>query len=386
MAKNASSKKVIKKPSHDALPVRHGKAKPKQLSLRSKNELPPLPVIDWKKLGGKKPQLLSLGTYKNGNPLPKADVIIITWTSAEWAAFDHVFCDSATPMHHSSGEGWQKKWVPYSHNYAKLLTPPVTNNNFIKGHSPSLYNKAWGTFCMVKLGNGKKAILFKSELHISTDGPNIPLITMIENMVKDSKAGLVLTIGTAGGSRPADTIGSVNITNGGHFLLSGQLKEKPFNNKSYSSKWKPKTGLLAKVRKNLITTPVTMPHLEELAKKMKGGYTLKQLINKTIEPGKIKPLANVLTEPVLTTNSFVIGTTSGEYKKYAAMEMDDAAIAMTCAELKVNFGVVRNISDPVQNAKLPYEAQKNWGSTIYSNYGLYTSYNGALCAWAIASA
>jgi hypothetical protein len=67
------------------------------------------------------------------------------------------------------------------------------------------------------------------------------------------------------------------------------------------------------------------------------------------------------------------------------MEMDDAVIGMVCAKKKVNFGVVRNISDPVQNADLPYEAQKAWGSAIYGNYGLYTSFNGALCAWAIAS-
>jgi hypothetical protein len=47
------------------------------------------------------------------------------------------------------------------------------------------------------------------------------------------------------------------------------------------------------------------------------------------------------------------------------------------------FGFVRNISDPVQNAALASKIQDNWGSAIYYVYGLYyTSYNGAMAAWA----
>ena len=373
------------KPTRDPIPPRHGRTKPKMLTARSQQTLPPLPAIDWARAGAKKPQLLSTSGYKKGGPLPKADIVIITWTSAEWQAFDHVFCDGDSPMSRDASSTWEKTWLPYSRNYLALTRPRVPNDN-LTTHSPSLYNKAWGTFRLARLANGKKAILFKSEMHVSEDGPNIPLIAMMENILADSRPSLVLTIGTAGGSRPVDCLGSVNITNGAHFLLSGALGDKPFDDKTYSSTWKPKTTLLAKVRKLLMETPVTMAHLEELAPKIKGNYSLRQLFNKEIQPGKIPPLANVLRIPVLTTNAFVIGTTDGKYKQYAAMEMDDAVIGMVCAKKKVNFGVVRNISDPVQNANLPYEVQKSWGSAIYGNYGLYTSFNGALCAWAIASA
>lgn len=44
---------------------------------------------------------------------------------------------------------------------------------------------------------------------------------------------------------------------------------------------------------------------------------------------------------------------------------------------------MRNISDPVRNAKLPSEVQGNWGSAVYHVFGMYTSYNGALVAWAM---
>ena len=89
---------------------------------------------------------------------------------------------------------------------------------------------------------------------------------------------------------------------------------------------------------------------------------------------------------VLTTNSYVVATTDGSYDKFAAMEMDDAVIGMVCNANKVDFGVVRNISDPVQNKELNQTAAGNWGSAIYKAFGFYTSYNGALAAWAIAAA
>ena len=43
---------------------------------------------------------------------------------------------------------------------------------------------------------------------------------------------------------------------------------------------------------------------------------------------------------------------------------------------------MRNISDPVQNAALK-AGGNNWGGAIYDVYGFYTSYNGALAAWAM---
>ena len=67
----------------------------------------------------------------------------------------------------------------------------------------------------------------------------------------------------------------------------------------------------------------------------------------------------------------------------AVIEMDDAVIGKVCKSKNVHFGFIRNVSDPVQNAALPSAVQGNWGSAIYDSYGVYTSYNGALAAWAI---
>ena len=63
--------------------------------------------------------------------------------------------------------------------------------------------------------------------------------------------------------------------------------------------------------------------------------------------------------------------------------MDDAVIGEACKGTATQFGFVRNVSDPVQNAALPATVQGNWGSAVYDAYGFYTSYNGALAAWAM---
>ena len=87
--------------------------------------------------------------------------------------------------------------------------------------------------------------------------------------------------------------------------------------------------------------------------------------------------------PLLTTATFVVGTTDGKYKAYACIEMDDAVIGQVCKKAGVDFGFVRNISDPVQNAKLPSSVQGDWGSAVYSIFGMYTAYNGAVTAWGL---
>jgi nucleoside phosphorylase len=114
---------------------------------------------------------------------------------------------------------------------------------------------------------------------------------------------------------------------------------------------------------------------------------LNQLDPDSLNMGAPAPAINNLTKAgtaLVTAKSFVVANTSGNLASFACVEMDDAVIAMT-ANGKTPFGSVRNISDPIQNAALPNLFQGHWGEAIYTAYGLYTSYNGALAAWAILS-
>ena len=51
--------------------------------------LPPLPPIDWQAGDFTAPLLLDTPAA-----LPQADVVVIAWAEAEWAALQHVFCAS----------------------------------------------------------------------------------------------------------------------------------------------------------------------------------------------------------------------------------------------------------------------------------------------------
>ena len=105
--------------------------------------------------------------------------------------------------------------------------------------------------------------------------------------------------------------------------------------------------------------------------------------------GAAVPAINNLTgagTALVTAKSFVVANTSGNLAKFACVEMDDAVIAKAASAAKTPFGSIRNISDPIQNSTLPERVQGNWGEAIYTAYGLYTSYNGAVAAAAVLSA
>ena len=56
-----------------------------------------LPVVDWSAINATAPTGLLLPRTK----LPNADIAVITWTSAEWSALDHVFINSDKERGHT---------------------------------------------------------------------------------------------------------------------------------------------------------------------------------------------------------------------------------------------------------------------------------------------
>ena len=146
--------------------------------------------------------------------------------------------------------------------------------------------------------NSKRVLLFKSDMHLSTDGTPIPALQMVDQIIADSTPSLILTIGTAGGTRNQDNLGSANITNGAHFLLAAPFQSKPFNNQTFANNWTFTAGGLSLVKTLLLETPVTTAVLQELLDKMntqeKTNFTLPDLMNAEIQPGAIPPVLNTL--------------------------------------------------------------------------------------------
>ena len=328
---------------------------------------PNLPPVNWSAIGQQAPTLLNTPAGE----LPAADAVVIAWTDAEWAAMEHVFCGSATSMTYASRNrgswaGWQK--------YTNGLP---TVNGFM----------SWGEFRLVQVGNSP-VLLFKSETHLDFPGQQY-LTLLIDRIISNARPKLILSTGTAGGARPADHIGTVNVVRAATLYETNQPKS---NWPLYTNAWHADWSLLSHPGFNnlLFPVPTTANDLQSICTQFNSfwgvSYSLSELNPGNVNMADPKPAINNLTTvgtPLLTTATFVVGTSSSNLGNFACVEMDDAIIAQTCVANNIAYGSVRNISDPVQNVALPQQIQAHWGQAIYDAYGFYTSYNGALAAWAV---
>ncbi len=329
---------------------------------------PPLPAIDFGLVGKPAPTVVRLGS----RGLPKVSTVVITWADAEWAALEHVFCSGSSPMPYSdrtrgAWAGWQK--------YAVNL-PAGRNSTWTY----------WGFYQTVEI-DGKPVLLFKSNTHLDWPGA-ASLIAMIKLLIAEASPSLVLSIGTAGGAKPQDHIGVVRAVSAGTLFESGKPEASwP----EYKNGWTANSATIGNpnFKRLLFPVPLTTADLQSLCSDFNSHlgahYTLSELDPDGLCLGASSSEVDDQTgggASLLTTSTFVVGTTAGNYQNYTAIEMDDAVIGEACAGANVSFGFVRNISDPVQNANLPLKVQGAWGSAVYDALGFYTSYNGAIATWA----
>ena len=333
---------------------------------------PDLPAIDWSLVGQQAPALLDAPA----DSLPEADAVIITWAGAEWAAMQHVFCGGGAAMPYSAGQTGQ--WPDWQ-KYDKDL-PPYSGQ-------PGNEWTYWGYYRLVEV-RGQKVLLFKSNTHLTWPGGQY-VEDLIYRLVEDVRPKFLMSIGTAGGARTQDKVGTVNVVRAGTLYVEGQPQGAWPN---YASEWRADWSIIGSGNfpKLLFPIPTTESDLESLREQFNQfygtSYSVDELNAGGVDMGDPAPQVNDMTPagtPLLTTSTFVVATTAGNFADFACVEMDDALIGKVCADKGVAFGFVRNVSDPVQNAALPADAQGNWGNVLYEAYGLYTSYNGALAAWAL---
>jgi nucleoside phosphorylase len=201
----------------------------------------------------------------------------------------------------------------------------------------------------------------------------------------------VLSIGTAGGANSTDHVGTIQIVSSATLY---QQASPPGSWPTYSNTWSAPTTTLSKQQFSglLVPIPTTGPLLAQLWDQFNQHYDVKETLAELdpdhLNRGDPVPAVHIHSAyamSLLTSATFLVGTTDNRYAAYACIEMDDAIVARVCQEANVPFGSVRNISDPAQNPELPTAVQANWGGAVYDSYGFYTSFNGALVAWATLS-
>ena len=362
-----------------------------------REELPPLPVIDWQSINQQAPEPVDVAYKGPEDPLPEADVVVMTWTSAEWSAFDQVFLNSDTRRRPSSHK-FEKAWHLYAREAPKL--PPDEG-----GYTPP---PLWGYYQMVKIknavGTDQSVLLFKADAHLAYSPWIKGLEEMVSHVIDDAQPDRLYSIGTAGGTSLDENLGDAAITNSAHIRL-----EKPhntgvgYNHQTFISDWFPSLALLLEVEKYLLfqlSNVVNHRELENMVQKLyeknpaARGFGLDDLLNEPLQPRNLhspRGLAANPANPLLTTDYYYIAK-GDDSTQYCALEMDDAVIAKVAGDQHLKYCFVRNISDPLvpdtgsNGQEIPFEVRKDWSGIIYSNFGIYSSFNGELLTWATIAA
>ena len=318
----------------------------------------------------------------SGDALPAVDVVAITWTVDELAGMARVLTPGADPSR------WQRYDRGFEERYRTVIRP----------HAPAANSGRLGSYQQVRIGE-KSMLCMKSELHLNQDGvrtgdgtATLPVKDLFKQIIEETGAELILTVGTAGSVFPEFGLGDVVITRAAKFRLSQEFRNEPFNGKTYRSEWDIPTTQLdaAATMISDFTRELALPAVGAPAP---GYHPDSELLQPPVPNPKIRLDARDMAEfhPILTTDYFEYGTTENHLEmEGAAVEMGDAALGLACSELDdpPHWGVVRNMSDPVINGLLPAKEfhlneQTTWAVGMYTAYGKWTSVIGAIATWAV---
>ena len=153
--------------------------------------------------------------------LPHADVLVVTWTVDEGHALSRVL----TPGFDSHND-----WKPYAHNFSAI-------SKKMRRGSPALEAGRLGAYWMTTIA-GKKVLCFKSESHLSQDGPEMPNFDVWRQLIAEVQPKLVITTGTGGGIGKQWEVGDVIVSPIVRFDCTAKFKSKPFAHSDYRSPYK----------------------------------------------------------------------------------------------------------------------------------------------------
>jgi hypothetical protein len=294
--------------------------------------------------------------------LPKADVLVVTWTVDEGHALSRVL----TP-----GKDSRNDYVAYKHNFRTIA------KKMRKG-CPALEAGSLGTYWTATIGN-KKVVVFKSNSHLSQDtakkqppsGVTLPNEDVWKQIIEEVQPKLVITTGTAGGIGTQCEVGDVVVSPIVHFDGKRWLKQPPYGTAHFSD------GSPAR------------KYLSEAKTLFKANSG--QLPKDNTRPPKLT-ISKDLSAAVLTTDFFGFDTSANYYGLKGlgdVSEMGDAILGLVASRMGANappWIAVRNVSDPQIKAEGTIKDQAKTAATIYKAYGRWSSICSAIVCWALIAA
>ena len=291
-------------------------------------------------------------------PLPRCDAIVVTWTVEEAKAL----ADVLTPGYPS-----KTAWFPYAHLFAADYVP------LIRKGAPSLEANRLGSWFPVQIA-GKSVICFKSELHMSQDGPKLPIAKLWAQLIAETGARLIVTTGTAGGIGAKIELGDVVVAASVRFDCLKTFAKSAFHNAVYA------------------TSPIDAANFAAAEGLFAANASRLPVATR---PPRIftAPFEGISPIDVVTTDFFAFDDSTDHYQLHtlgAAVEMGDAVLGMVIAGMGAAapaWAAVRNASDPqIDSTGLTITQAANKAAQIYERLGYWTTIPSAITCWAIIAA
>lgn len=315
--------------------------------------------INWP--SGTAPTVVAVDTSPSeDDPLPSCDVVLITYTTDEANAMASILTPGYLAVPPSSNH-ISKRWNSYAHNFDQYVS------QLRPGSSPALSSHNLGLYQLITIG-GKRVICFKSSLHLARDGKSMPITQLVKQIASETKASLIISTGTAGAIGAPILLGDANIATSVRFDCRGVFASAPFNNETFTSNFVLKnSSFLDIANQKLVPSNASF---------LPSAQRLPQIMTGAIVQGE----KNV----VVTTDIFAFDDAGDSFHlegEGCMVEMDDAAIALACAQMGSSaptWLAIRNASDP----QMPAGASKGDASKIYEKYGFFTTIQSVLGCWA----
>jgi nucleoside phosphorylase len=311
--------------------------------------------VPWPK--GLSPKTSGAPNADGNSPLPPADVLVVTWTVDEGHALSRVL----TP-----GKDSHNDYRSYTHNYASI-------SKKMRAGCPAIEAKRLGAFWTTTIGK-QSVVVFKSDSHMSQDGPQLPNIDVWRQIIQEVQPKLVITTGTAGGIGQQFEVGDVIVSPIVRFDCTAKFKKETFAKANYTS---------------------SAPNPEYFATaKLLFKANSAQLPKDNSRPPKIVrvPL-NGLDSSVVTTDFFGFDTSNNHFGLQGlgdVCEMGDAVLGLVASDLGTSaprWLAIRNVSDPqIKADSLTLKQQAAIAAQIYKGFGRWSSICSAITCWAAIAA
>lgn len=308
---------------------------------------------DVKWLDGLEPRPAASLQANSDDPLPRADVLLVTWTVDEGHALSRVL----TP-----GKDSRNDYIHYTHNFATI-------SQKMRRGCPARELNRLGTYWTTSIGD-KSVVVFKSDSHMSQDGPQLPNIDVWRQIIQEVQPKLVITTGTAGGIGKDFVVGDVIVSAVVRFDCTAKFKSEPF------------------AQANFTSAPASRKHFTKAKSlfKVNAGQLPKD--NPRL-PKIFRVSPKTLKSCVLTTDFFGFDTSDNHYKLQGlgdVSEMGDAVLGLVASEMGADaprWLAIRNVSDPQIKADgLTLRQQAAIAAQIYKGFGRWSSVCSAITCWA----